>query len=120
MRADGVTAESVGVQYGRSFSLATPVEEYSVPLLWAGRDSTRTADFERALDAALACEADDLAILVHCRSSFGRAPAQLAAFMRALYDWSRGLSWAQALCFLAHPCPYVAPHECNVPVVIRM
>ena len=88
MRADGGTAERLGVTYGRSLNLQTPVAEYSVPIQWAGRDSTRTADFERALDAALACEDDDLAILVHCRSSFDRAPALLGAFMRALYAWT--------------------------------
>ena len=116
----GGTARLLGIQYGRNSNLATPVAQYSVPIMWAGRGSTRTADFERALDAALECEADNRAILVHCRSSFDRAPALLSAFMRAIYSWTRGLCLVQTLCLLAHPCPFVAPHECNAPVMIRM
>ena len=95
----GGTAERLGVRYGHNLHQAQPVAEYSVPIQWAGRGSTRTEDFERALDAALECEADGRAILVHCRSSFDRAPALLGAFMRALYAWIRGLSLAQTLCF---------------------
>ena len=83
MRADGGTADELGVRYGRNRNMATPVEQYAVPLMWASDHSTRSADFERAADAACACEADDRAILVHCRSSFDRAPALLAAFFRA-------------------------------------
>jgi hypothetical protein len=97
----GGTADQLGVRYGRNRNMATPVGQYSVPLMWFSRHSTRSADFERAADAACACEADDRAILVHCRSSFDRAPALLAAFFRALYAWTRGLSWTQSLCFLS-------------------
>jgi hypothetical protein len=88
VRADGGTAERLGVEYGRNRNLGTPVAEYSVPIQWAGGGSTRDADFDRALYGALACEGDDLAILVHCRSSFDRAPALLGAFMRAIHTWT--------------------------------
>ncbi len=86
----GGTAERLGVEYGRNTNLNGPTAEFSVPICWAGRNSTRTRDFEEACDTALDCEEQNLAILVHCRSSFDRAPALFAAFFHAFHSWNRG------------------------------
>ena len=32
----GGTADELGVRYGRNRNMATPVEQYAVPLMWAG------------------------------------------------------------------------------------